>query len=337
MRIKKLGASLLVCLLSSLSIHAKTIHFISMFDTKDESIGDGMKMECAIMNNEFQTIAGYMEDFGFDSEISQYSGDNCGKGQLMSVMNSLDVAPDDIVLFYYGGHGGRPLNSTDNFPQMCLGHRNEANFVPATLIKNIIAKKGPQLTIVMTGCCNSEDKNISVKSVVAQAQGYTNEKQIDKSRFKKLFGDIRGSVQLTSSRPGEFSFCGGNGSIFAHNLLEVLSDVGSGLIEADWNVVCKEVKSRISDLTITCKGQNYSQHPYYEVNLNRIGENRATDDKRDNPTVKRRVNDENYDLLADISILLDKSKSKDERLKMIPAILEKHFNYGAKVMTLGVI
>lgn len=100
----------LLCLLSYINLNGQTVHFVSMFDTKDTKLGSGMAYECAMINNEFQTIAGYLEDFGFDSEISEYTGDNCGKTQLLTAINGLEIAPEDVVLFYYGGHGGRPVN-----------------------------------------------------------------------------------------------------------------------------------------------------------------------------------------------------------------------------------
>lgn len=325
----------LLCLLSYINLNGQTVHFVSMFDTKDAKLGSGMAYECAMINNEFQTIAGYLEDFGFDSEISEYTGDNCGKTQLLTAINGLEIAPEDVVLFYYGGHGGRPVNSTDSFPQMCLGHQNQENFVPATLIRNIIESKNPQLTIVITGCCNSESRGISIKSVVAQSQGYTSEGSIDKSRYKNLFTDFKGVIQFTSSRPGEYSFAGNTGSWFAANLLNVIDDIGRGKVGADWESLCEEVGRRVSDEEIIFEGQKYRMHPYAEIKTTSISGDGNNDKKSHDGSVRKRVNDDDYNLIAEINALLDKSKSREQRLCLIPSILEKHFNYGAKVITLG--
>lgn len=134
--------ALLFVALLQIKANAQTFHFVSMFDTNDSKIGEGMKAERMLITNEMQTIAGYLEEFGYDSEFSEYYGNNCGKAPLMQAINNLNVGNDDIVLFYYGGHGTRAYNnSEDRFPQMCLGERSTMNYVPSSLIKNMIIKK----------------------------------------------------------------------------------------------------------------------------------------------------------------------------------------------------
>ena len=184
----KLLFNIFIGVVLSTTTFAQTFHFVSMFDTKDESIGVGMQKERQLINNEIQTIAGYLEEFGYSSEFSDYYGETCGKAPLMRAINSLQVAPEDIVMFYYGGHGGRAMNnSSDRFPQMCLGENSERNYVPSTLIKNMVLKKQPRLTIILTGCCNSEANWITIKNVVAMSKGYTSQNGVNKDAYKRLF------------------------------------------------------------------------------------------------------------------------------------------------------
>lgn len=325
---------LLTAIFMQLAASAQTFHVITMFDTNDQSIGTGMKSERQKIINEFQTIAGYLEEFGYDYEMSDYYGNSCGKSQLMQAVNSLNVGSDDIVLFYYGGHGARAYNnSSDRFPQMCLGERYESNWVPSSLIKNIIVKKNPRLTIVLTGCCNKETRGVTIKSIIAQAQGYTNMAEVNKNAFKELFLGSKGVVQMTSSRAGEYSWCNIDGSFFCLALLDVLNDVGHSTVRPDWYSVCDYVKNRISALNISPKeGGMVKQNPDYEVSV-KDGNTPKTDDK--GTTVKRKVNDVESDLSQDIARLLDKSTDRNTRLQLIPDILSKHFNNGAKVLTLG--
>ena len=215
--------TLLLISVFALTTNAQTLHFISMFDTNDQKIGSGMKTERMLINNEMQTIAGYLEEFGYDSQFSDYYGVNCGRSSLMQAINGLQVGSNDVVVFYYGGHGARAYNnSEDRFPQMCLGEASQSNWVPSSLIRNIIAKKNPRLAIILTGCCNKEGAGVTIKSIVAQSSGYTSEANINKSAYKKLFLESKGVVQLTSSRAGEYSWCTEKGSIFALALLDIL-------------------------------------------------------------------------------------------------------------------
>lgn len=324
--------SLLLISVFVLTTNAQTLHFISMFDTNDPKIGSGMKRERMLVNNEMRTIAGYLEEFGYDSQFCDCYGTNCGRTSLMQVINSLEVESNDVVIFYYGGHGARAYNnSEDRFPQMCLGEPSQSNWVPSSLIKNIISKKKPRLAVILTGCCNKEDAEVTIKSIIAQSSGYTSEANINKSAYKKLFLESKGVVQLTSSRAGEYSWCTEKGSFFALALLDVLKNVGEGRISADWNVVCQNVKGLVSSLNIPTREGIVKQNPDYEVNTN-IGGNTH---KKDDTIIKRRANDTENDLSQDLKRLLDKSKSTEMRLSMVPAILNKHFARSAKVLTLG--
>lgn len=325
---------LLVCALCiQTTINAQTVHFFTMFDTNDAKIGKGMSAERQLIQNEMQTIAGYLEEFGYDSELSDYYGSSCGRSSLMKAINELQVGGDDVVVFYYGGHGARAYNNeSDRFPQMCLGEASESNWVPSSLIKNIIKKKNPRLTIVLTGCCNKEDNGVTIKSIVAQSQGYTSEANVDKEAFKRLFLETTGVVQLTSSQAGEYSYCGDDGSLFCLALLDVLDAVGKGQCTADWNSLCQNVKSLVSSLDIRTQEGMAKQHPDYEVNVN--GGSTGSS-KKDDPTITRKVNDTDYDLTQDLQRLIDKSVSRSARLQMVSQILSKHFTSDAKVLTLG--
>lgn len=325
--------NLLLLLISAfaLTTNAQTLHFISMFDTNDQKIGSGMKTERMLINNEMQTIAGYLEEFGYDSQFSDYYGVNCGRSSLMQAINGLQVGSNDVVVFYYGGHGARAVNDSDRFPQMCLGERNQGNWVPSSLIKNMIAKKNPRLTIVLTGCCNYPDNGVTIKSIIAQSGGYTSMANINKEAFKELFLNSKGIVQLTSSRAGEYSWCNDKGSFFALALLETLNDVGKGSVPPNWNSVCKQIKRMVSSLNIPTQEGYVKQYPDYEVTTSTGGPT----PKKDDTTIKRRVNDTNYDLTQDLEQLLDKSLSANTRLSMVPTVLNKHFASGAKVLTLG--
>lgn len=320
-----------VFVLSSLAANAQTMHFISMFDTNDQKIGSGMKTERMLINNELQTIAGYLEEFGYDSQFSDYYGVNCGRSSLIQAINGLQVGNNDVVVFYYGGHGARAVSDSDRFPQMCLGERNQANWVPSSLIKNMITKKNPRLTIVLTGCCNYPDNGVTIKSIIAQSGSYTSMANINKEAFKELFLNSKGVVQLTSSRAGEFSWCNDKGSFFALALLETLNDVGKGTVSPNWNSVCQTIKGMVSSLNIPTQEGYVKQNPDYEVTTGTGG----PPPRKDDTTIKRRVNDTNYDLAQDLELLLDKSQNANTRLGMIPGILSKHFANGAKVLTLG--
>lgn len=323
---------LILCILACVKAEARTFHFLAMFDTDDPEIGSGMDAERKCIVNDIKTIGGILAEEGYETKISVKYGENCGKTQLMQMLNRLTVQPDDVVMFYYGGHGGRAVTEmTDSFPQMCLAERSTANYVPATLVKNLILKKNPRLTVVLTGCCNSADEMISVKSTEVISQSYTALSASNKEAYKRLFLHHTGVVQMTSSKAGEYSWvCKNTPSYFALYLLAGLKCIGEGTIKADWNELCTAVEGAISSQKIVNEGKVYFQHPYKRINTEYVG----PDSNHRNPDI-RFVDDSAGDLGADLAMLVDKSRSVDSRLQLVNSVMSRHFTGNSKIITIG--
>lgn len=320
--------------LLQMTVQAQKIHVIVFCDTNDEKIGENKESERKLTMNEMQTIAGYLESYGYDSEFTECYGNNCNKQNLMQVINELQVEANDVVFFYYGGHGSHAAyNETDPFPQMCLGEDYEMNWVPVTLIKNIIARKNPRLSVILTGCCNKEDSGVSIKSLVAESGDYTYESQVNKEAYKTLFLESTGVVMMTSSKLGQYSYSGKEGGIFCLSFWDTMKLAGANKVKADWKSICESVKQYVSKTPIRTNEGIVYQEPYYEIqssgsvqpiqNTNRITRRITT------------VNNNISSLYNDINQLLNKSVSVDNKMMMIDDILSKHFTHDAKVLTIG--
>lgn len=322
---------IILCLCLSLQSHAQTIHFIGLFDTNDAKIGRGMNIEKYLICNEMKTIIGYLKEFGYkEGNFWVFDGVNCNPQMAIGSVNALKTNDDDTVIFYYGGHGARALNDNDPFPQMCLGQHNPRQFVPASLIRNIIQKKKLRSAVVLTGCCNFEDRDVEIKSITVQSQSHTVEAGVNKQAFKKLFMESKGTFQMTSSRAGEYSFTTDVGSFFARELLNVLKMVGENKVAPTWENVFKRTQQIVSQKDIICEGERYTQHPDYRLPHNM---NTNVYDYDCNNEEKRIVVDNN--LQYALNELLNKSLSTNERLRVVPSIISKYFTSDAKVITLG--
>lgn len=310
---------------------AQTLHVVVFCDTNDESIGENKEAERKIIINEMQTIAEILEGYGYDSELTDCHGNYCNKNNLIKTIQGLDVGPQDVVFFYYGGHGSRAVgNDEDPFPQMCLGEDYQENWVPATLIKNIVMNKRPRLAIILTGCCNKEDSGVSIKSVVSEA-AYTKEANIDKTAYKKLFLDATGLVMMTSSKAGQYSYSGKEGGVFCLYFWALMEKVGEGQLKPDWNELCETVKHSVVQVPINTKNGVVYQEPYYQVHTS--GEPTSPTQRTTNRIVT--VNNQPSNLANDINSLLNQTLSRDQRLKMAEKIMSTHFIPGAKVITKG--
>lgn len=78
-----------------------------------------------------------------------FSGENCSKAQLIKVLDGLNTNNDDVIIFYYSGHGTRSLNDRSEYPQMCLGSRRESEFFPLESVLNKLKAQNARLKIVL--------------------------------------------------------------------------------------------------------------------------------------------------------------------------------------------
>ena len=132
---------MIVLVLSQLTAQAQKIHVVVFCDTNDESIGKNKESERKLTMNEMQTIARYLESYGYDSEFTECYGVDCNKRNLMQVVNGLMIEPNDVVFFYYGGHGSHAENNErDPFPQMVF----QSAFISFVPTRSMAAQKQRQ-------------------------------------------------------------------------------------------------------------------------------------------------------------------------------------------------
>ena len=195
---------------------AQTIHWLTFIDTTDPNVGQidvyGRNMLYGYFINE---VNGALAEKGYKSDIQdfyryQVSPDNCK--QAVEMLTVTD--PEDIIVFYYIGHGGRPSADADYirkhpYPQMCLAQHNPDKYIPLEWIDKQLRKKGARLTVTLGMCCNNISNEISIKDAPNFTSSYSpifmtaNKRK----RIQELFLNTKGNVLATSASPGQTSGC----------------------------------------------------------------------------------------------------------------------------------
>ena len=299
---------------------AQTLHAIIACNTADRSIGESMKRDLENMSNAIQII---MANFDYEFEMQQFDGVTCTKANITKYINDMEVGRDDIVFFFYGGHGTHAFNNADDpWPQMCMNTNIESLFMPVTSVDKLIAAKQPKLRIILTNCCNKEQTGVSIKPLYAQSEGPTTLSDYNPQAFRKLFLDSKGKVMMTSSKLGQYSWCGAYGGLFTNYLLDVLDAVGMNKITPTGNAVCKTTQEK----TLACNTLpgGAKQEPYFEV---KIAGEKSKDVVPPTPSTDN--------LYKALQVLVNHNYSKDERLDKIDIVLNKFFTSDAHVVTVG--
>lgn len=318
--VKKFIILVILCSFSCIA-YSQTFHAIVACNTIDRSIGTGMVSDMKNMSNAIQIIAA---NLNCEFEMQVFDGNQCTKKNIIEYIDEMEVGRDDVILFFYGGHGTHAENNAnDPWPQMCMNTNIESLFMPVKQLDKLLGNKQPKLRVILTNCCNKEQSGVTIKPLYAQSTGATMLGDYNAAAFKKLFLENQGKVMMTSSKLGQYSWCGANGGLFTNYLLDVLDEVGKGKIEASWDKVCQKTH----DKTLACNSLpgGAKQEPYFETKVN--GKGGRVEPKPDP------VNTD--DLFEALQIMVSQNLSKDQRLAKMSTILNKHFTSDAHVVTVG--
>ena len=226
-----------------MSANSQTFHAIIFANTKNPSIGASVEEDLNRMKIELKSMANFIGYKYVSYEFKDYA---FNRSNLEKTIEGMRCGSNDIVFFYYSGHGGRSIREKTDYPQMLLvydesiGGDERTDLYPIFNVKERIKTKNPRLTIVMGDLCNSEAEWVSPKDMVIDKSPTI--KSSGKSQFyKDLFFNMKGDIITVSSRPKETSKAYSDGGAFTTSFLIILQSMVSKKSSADWN--------RLLDLT----------------------------------------------------------------------------------------
>ena len=240
----------LVCLITlcvaffPMGISAATLHAIIAVDTNDGSIGPSVRVDLGKMQGLVSNISRYT---GLATAGSAISGNELNRHNIMSAVESLSVGSDDVVLFYYAGHGYNPSETA--WPAMNLS----GDDLPLKTVRETLKAKNPRLLIVMADTCNAPG---SGGGFDARDAGKAN-------NYKVLFLKYRGTITASSSEPGEYSYSNATiGGFYTNAFLNSLTEELVSNQTPSWDAIMERANAPLS---------NGSQHPQAKVDVELIG------------------------------------------------------------------
>ncbi len=327
-RLLTVAVSILCAVNASAQVKQQPVfHAILFADTNDANIGKTTELDLSRVSSMLiETQSSLQGEMEFKYYI--YPGKYCSPENLRRVLNGINVSSQDVVFFYYSGHGTRSINDKSDYPQMCLGlgTSRQSEMVSVEGFDMEIAKKKPRLRFTISDCCNSIGENISPKLEISKGASVVSNQA--KANYRKLFLEKFGNVIVTSSRKGETSACNLQmGGFFTFCLMYVMEQAVKQNV-TDWDVIIKGTY----DSTVNVS--NGDMHPVYNVQIS----NKPVP----TPTpVAPQTDDSNIvttedNLLPALRQLIDTTQSPESRLAMVNNILQNHFaNENIIVESLG--
>lgn len=206
--------SIICASLITVVIEAQTIHWITFIDTTDPNVGAVDIFGREMLYNDFiLEVNAALAQKGYKSDIHDYYGSYVSPENCKKVIEEIEIGdPNDIIVFYYIGHGGRPSTDADYmrrhpYPQLCLAQRDQSKFIPLEWVDEQLSSKGARLSVTIGMCCNSIASEISVKEEphfsLNYGPTYMSSNKI--RRIQELFLGTRGHIIATSASPSQTS------------------------------------------------------------------------------------------------------------------------------------
>ena len=203
-----------------ISAGAKNIHWLLFVDTTDPNVGRfDITGRQVLLDHFVNEVNAAMAPTGYASKIYDYYGSRTTPENCKAAIEMLNVSTEDIIVFYYIGHGGRPNISDTEYlkrnpwPQMCMAQHNQDKYIPLKWVDDQLSSKGARLSITIGMCCNSLSPNIRVKNAPLFSANYgATYMSGNKLRLiQQLFLNYKGSLLATSASPIQSSYVWENG------------------------------------------------------------------------------------------------------------------------------
>ncbi len=250
------------------------IHFIIVANTEDPRIGYSVQKDVKNLSSQMKDVATFLK---IPINYIEISGTKFGKKNVETAIAGLKPGADDIVVFYYSGHGySFEQDKNQPYPQFDLRQSRFEDITVATLneseVYNMIKAKGARLNIILADCCNSnlgllkpEGKNfaLTAKSLLSWDGNYC----------YNLFMKSKGSVIATAAKKGQFAY--GNtdvGGYFTSNFVTALEKYLSKFQNTtpSWEQIITEAQTTTVSLSMAnvCQANTTCrQDPVYAVSI----------------------------------------------------------------------
>lgn len=240
------------------------LHAILVGDT-DSNLSEGVAENLSKMNN----LLGSITQFGKITVTKvEVRDQNFACARILSAIERLQVRPDDVVMFYYAGHGFRRDATQTRFPEFdCQRTRDNRKLDMNAVVTRLEAKK-PRLLLAIADACNEKTRSDAVP-----ARAPTGQPDDRRRGLRKLFLGYQGRLVMSGAVPGEFAWYMTSGTLlggfFTNQFVSALNgEVAKNAEDVEWESVAALATKKIA--VPNPNGEPRQQEPQFESQLTKV-------------------------------------------------------------------
>ncbi|MEI8201911.1 MAG: caspase family protein [Bacteroidota bacterium] len=252
------------------------MHFILVVDTEDlqkQKMRDACKKDKESLLWNFQnfcTVAG----IEFMPKILE--GGNFNKTSLIITLNDLNTKPNDVIVFFYSGHGFRFNNTLSDFPLLKLHYLDktvDTNSIGLTNVYDMISLKNCRLKLVFADCCNDllDDDNQAFIFNLQTALGTTRKTEsLSTINLGKLFKEQAGSLLATACSSNEMAgSTPSDGGFFINSIIEsILNEAVMKNTNPSWESIIKAASKSAKSKRDNFPNSEGTQNAIFKIKIN---------------------------------------------------------------------
>jgi len=228
---------------------ATKLHLILVANTLDKKIGRTCVIDKENVLGLFEEITSFL-GIGYSTQVIE--GKDFSRRNVDAAIAKVKPGANDIVVFYYTGHGYNPGEGGKQYPNLDLRERTSddiggLNTLNIEDIYQLIQAKNARFNLVLSDCCNNDP--FSSNSIGSEGVSLrTSSIGWNKNFCSELFLKKRESILMTGASKGQLS--AGNvadGGFFTFNLRENIEKSVGKLASANvvnWETIVAQTQKQ---------------------------------------------------------------------------------------------
>jgi hypothetical protein len=238
-------------------VEGATFHAVMVCDTQGDYIGPSVEADLTHVKQEFYNIS-LMTGMQLNQVI--YSGNGID-GDILRNIDRLEVGSDDVIFFYFSGHGYRTQSKGNNqWPNLYLTPIKCG--IDLLDVMTLLRNKRPRLILAIADCCNNVMTESYAPPVLRVTKKALMLRSIDvHQNYRQLFVSQKGMIVMSGCVPGQVSWGTEIGGVYTVSFFHSLNQEAYTSFNPSWQVLLDRASLNVIN-------KKMGQTPQYELQGN---------------------------------------------------------------------